>query len=319
MALTTSELEARFGPGRQWTSPAGDDAWVWSNRAYQLLWRETPTPDNTLSRLWQARKGRSADVVVVIAPSDRELKLRVVGPREQRLVRELATTPVLRWLEEACEFSPRETAAHLAREFNRLAEAVVTGLRVKDLLTPHFVRERLSKDESRARLDGATAEMPSGDGGWRSLFSGFGYQVEQLPRRGYLLRHNQAPVVVVHPHRDPSLFGRLTDNGELPEGMALVDCQAYGAHWAVLAAGDRFRLYQRQPPVGSAAAQFLEFDARELGRERRFYLGLLSPESLKEDGWLTDWVVEARGYRSQSVGGRESQGLETRSLQLSAA
>ena len=59
-----------------------------------------------------------------------------------------------------------------------------------------------------------------------------GYQVEQLPQRGYLLRHDNAPVAVVHPHRDASQFSRLTDSGELPEGMVLADCGQHGAHGA---------------------------------------------------------------------------------------
>ena len=56
---------------------------------------------------------------------------------------------------------------------------------------------------------------------WRALFQGMGYQIDRLPRRGYLLRHDNAPVAVVHPQRDASQFSRLTDKGELPEGTVL--------------------------------------------------------------------------------------------------
>ena len=46
----------------------------------------------------------------------------------------------------------REAASFLAREFSRLEEAVVPGLRVKDLLTPHFMRERMRRPINEQRL-----------------------------------------------------------------------------------------------------------------------------------------------------------------------
>lgn len=78
--------------------------------------------------------------------------------------------------------------------------------------------------------------------------------------------------------------------------MALADCGQYGAQWGVLAASVRYRLFQRRPPVGPATGQHLEIDMAELERKDRFYLGLLAPESLKEDGWLSKWVVEAKDF-----------------------
>ena len=142
---------------------------------------------------------------------------------------------------------------------------------------------------------------------WRSLFQEMGYQVEQLPQRGYLLRYDNTPVAVVHPHRDPSQFSRLTDNGELPEGMVLADCGQYGAQWGVLAASGRYRLFQRRPPVGPATGQHLEIDTAELERKDRFYLGLLAPESLMEDGWLTEWVAEAKDFGEELRKGLEER------------
>ena len=202
----------------------------------------------------------------------------------------------------------REAASFLAREFSRLEEAVVPGLRVKDLLTPHFLRERLRWSVNEQRLAGAVEGMGSTRSiAWRSLFQRIGYQVEQLPRRGYLLRYNNAPVAVVHPHRDASQFSRLTDNGELPEGMVLADCASYGAHWGILAAEGRYRLFQRRPPVGPATGQYLEIDLNELERKDRLYLGILAPESLKEGGWLTSWVGEAKDFGEELRKGLEER------------
>jgi hypothetical protein len=215
---------------------------------------------------------------------------------------------VLDLLEASRTKATREAASFLAREFSRLEEAVVPGLRVKDLLTPHFLRERLRWTNNEQRLSRAVEGMTTtGAADWRSLFQSLGYQVERLPQRGYLLRHDNVPVAVVHPHRDVSQFSRLTEHGELPEGMVLADCDRHGAHWGVLAADGRYRLFQRRPPVGPATGQHLELDAGELERRDRFYLGLLAPESLHENGWLTVWVGEAKDFGEELRRGLEER------------
>ena len=305
---TSARLEATFGLGRDWTSQAGQSATVWETPAYHLLWFDDAASDVELRRLWEARKGRQAYPVVLLAPSGDVNKLRVAGPQDARPVRELPVSQVLHLLETSRSLAAREAASFLAMEFGRLEEAVVPGLRVKDLLTPHFMRERLRRPINEQRLSGAVEGIaPTGSIGWRSLFQGMGYQVEQLPQRGYLLRHGDAPVAVVHPHRDASQFSRLTDNGELPEGMVLADCAQHGAHWGVLTAEGRYRLFQRRPPVGPATGQHVEIDLSELERSDRFYLGLLAPESLKEKGWLTAWVGEAKDFGEELRKGLEER------------
>ena len=305
---TFSRLEATFGTGRQWTSQAGSSATVWEMPAYHLLWSDDVTSEGEVRRLWEARKGRQAYPVVLLAPSEDEPNVMVAGPQDARPVRELPSARVLDLLEASRNLAAREAASLLAREFNRLEDAVVPGLRVKDLLTPHFLRERMRWPGNQGRLSGAVeGKGRTGSMAWRSLFQEMGYQVEQLPKRGYLLRYDNTPVAVVHPHRDPSQFSRLTDNGELPEGMVLADCGQYGAQWGVLAACGRYRLFQRRPPVGPATGQHLEIDTAELERKDRFYLGLLAPESLKEDGWLTEWVAEAKDFGEELRKGLEER------------
>ncbi len=305
---TSARLEAAFGLGRGWTSQTGHSATAWETPAYHLLWSDDAASDVELRRLWEARKGRQAYAVVLLAPLDDASKVRVAGPQDARPVRELPVSRVLDLLETSRSLAAREAASFLAREFSRLEEAVVPGLRVKDLLTPHFLRERLRWPINEQRLSGTVAGIAStGNMPWRTLFQGMGYQVEQLPQRGYLLRHDNAPVAVVHPHRDASQFSRLTDKGELPEGMALADCAQHGAHWGILTAHGRYRLFQRRPPVGAATGQHVEIDLNELERKDRFYLGLLVPESLKENGWLTEWVSEAKDFGEQLRRGLEER------------
>ena len=301
-------LESAFGTGRKWTSQAGSTATAWELPAYHLLWAGDTTAESEIRRLWEARKGRQAYPVVLLAPSSDEAKVQVAGPQDARPVRELPAGRVLDLLADSRNLAAREAASFLAREFGRLEEAVVPGLRVKDLLTPHFLRERMRWPVNQGRLSGAVeGKGRTGSIAWRSLFQEMGYQVEQLPQRGYLLRYENAPVAVVHPHRDPSQFSRLTENGELPEGMVLADCGQYGAQWGILAASGRYRLFQRRPPVGPATGQHLEIDTAELERKDRFYLGLLAPESLKEEGWLTEWVAEAKDFGEELRKGLEER------------
>ena len=292
-----ARLEAAFGGGTAWTSEAGGPAVAWETPAYHLVWAAAAPTEAALRKVWEARKGRQAYPVVVLAPSDDASTVRVAGPQDARPVRELPADRVLDLLETSHGAASREAAALLTREFTRLEEAVVPGLRVKDLLTPHFVRTRLRAPANAQRLSTAVSDAGLDRGStWRPLFRALGYAVEQLPRRGYLLRAHDAPVAVVHAYNDAAHFSRLTDNGELPEGLVLAECGKQGARWGVLAADGRCRVFQRQPPVGPATGQYVEIDLHELAREHRLYVGLLAPASLREGGWLTGWVAEAKDF-----------------------
>ena len=301
------EIESHFGEGREWTAQPGFTATVWETPAYQLLWTDSRS-ETDLRMLWEARQGRRGWVVVLLGASSDPGRVQVVGPQSARPVRELLIGHVWRLLQKSRDDAPRDAASLLASEFGRLEESAVPGIRVKDLLTPHFVQDRLRRSENQRHLADAVAGVElSGDLTWRSPFERFGYRIQQLPQRGYLLRHDDAPVAVVHPHRSPSLFSRLTRNGELPEGLALADCRHHNARWAILASGGRYRLFSSRPPVGPASGQYIELDADDLERENRFYLGLLSPESLREGGWLTKWIEEAKDF-----GEKLRKGLEER-------
>lgn len=315
MALMTSkmthpvarEIEIHFGEGRAWTVQPGLTATVWETPAYQLLWADDGS-EADLQKIWRTRQDRRGWVVVLLSASSDPDRVRVVGPQPALSVRELPAEVVWRLLRKSRDSMPRDAAALFTGEFGRLEESVVPGIRVKDLLTPHFVRDRLRRPENKGRLADAVASVElAGDLEWHSLFGKLGYRVQQLPRRGYLLRHDDKPVAVVHPYRSPSLFSRLTRNGELPEGLVLADCQSHGARWAVLAYENRYRLFSCQPPVGSASGRYVELDAGDLGQEDRFYLGLLSPKSLQEGGWLTKWLEEAKDFGEELRKGLEER------------
>ena len=302
-----SRVEATFANGVPWTSPSNVLATAWELSAYHLIWSEEVDSETEIRRLWEDRKGRQAFSVILLAAAQNVDNVRVAGPQDARPVRELPAGRVLDLLHAASEMAPRQAASFLAREFSRLEDAVVPGLKVKDLLTPYFARERLKWPANASRLSGALGKTPPAGGiAWRTLFQGMGYELDRLPHRGYLLRYEGSPVAVVHPYNDPSQLGGLTETEALPEGLVLADCAQQGTQWGILEAAGRYRLFQRRPPVGPATGQYLEFDTAELGREDRLYLGLFAPESLK-GGWMADGVGQGgQGLRrgtSQRSGG----------------
>ena len=144
-----ARLEAVFGPGRDWRPSQSASATAWESPTYHLLWSDQAHSESALRRLWEARKGLQAFAVVALAPSDDSSKVLVAGPQYAGPVRELPNERVIDLLEKSRGLAPREAAAFLTREFSRLEEAVVPGLRVKDLLTPHFLRERLAPVRQR--------------------------------------------------------------------------------------------------------------------------------------------------------------------------
>ena len=303
-----ARIDARFGAGRGWTPPSGFPAATWETQAYHLVASDGNLNEADMRKLWEARKGRQALPVVLLAASDDPAKIRVAGPQSARPMRELPADLVLDLLDHcrSPQMRPREAASKMSREFARLEESVVPGLRVKDLLTPHFVKDRLRRSVDERRLSDAAAQVGRA-ASWRPLFESLGYSVERLPKRGYLLRRSNAPIAIVHPLQDSSMFSRLNDNGELPEGLALADCERNGAAWAILAAGSRLRLFQRQPPIGAATGQYIEIDLAELHPSHQFYLGLFAPDSLREGGWLAKWVEDARDFGEELRKGLEDR------------
>lgn len=72
-----ARIEARFGAGREWTPPSGLPAVVWETRAYHLVCPGGSLGEAELRKLWEARKGRQAHPLVLLAASDESDKVRV--------------------------------------------------------------------------------------------------------------------------------------------------------------------------------------------------------------------------------------------------
>ena len=296
-------LTASLGNSTNWQSKTGDACHLWLAPSFEVIAPKNGARDSRLRQILEDRKHLRAATVILLA--DTGERVRVLGPQAPFVPHDLDSTAVLNIIEPARNMSARQAASFLEREFRRLAESVLPGIRVKELLTPHYLRTRMrQRPRDMQRLQSVTENLGriGSSHSWRTLFNQLGYKTEQLPKRGYLLRHNEAPVAVIHPMHDAEEFSRMNENGELPDGLVLKDCLTAGANWGILASGLRFRLFQAKPAFGSATARWVEIDALEIGQNDKQYLGLLSPDSLKSGGWLTEWATDARDFGEELRG-----------------
>ncbi len=148
------------------------------------------------------------------------------------------------------------------------------GLTARELLTDYTLRKRLREDVTRWSALAAAADPIPPSAEWRATATALGYEVEQLPRRGWLWRHAGRPVAVVHPKADQNEFARLDDQGRPPEGLLLNHCAHENAPFGLLASGSRLRLFRFDPGTGAAAARYIDLDVQVLRAEDRPYLGL---------------------------------------------
>ncbi len=286
-------IQARFGPGTTWKPDQAPETAVWPLGPFDVVWMPATEREATLRSIWRVRFGGGATPVIVMAPSEQADKVRILGPQDGRApVRTVPASAVLRLLDVARSRPRREAAALLAAEFLRLDESGIPGIGVKGLLTAHFLKERLPKSPLWPQLQQIASRVAS-DRMWQETLRALGWQTQQTDK-GYILRAGAEPVAVVHAYQDASLFSHATPQGALPEGLALADCARQGAAWAILAAPQRFRLFQFSPPVGAATGQYVEIDLAEL--EQRAYAALLAPDALKRGGWFEAWLDESRRF-----------------------
>ena len=263
-----ARLAESFGAGASWDSGGNEPARVWSTAALDVVLHGGGT-DSVLRRAWEARKGLGARPVILLSAAEDDARVRVCGPQHPRPIRELPVKRVLALLDRASSLHFNEAASVLAREFIRIEESALPGLRVKELLTPHFVRERLtaSREQLEHAIEGVSNTAAAQ---WNPLFRGLGYRIEQLPERGHILRDAAgSPVAVLHPLADADSFGRLTLDGTLPEGLLLAACDQHGARWGVLASNG--------PLSAVSAASGVWCCGRAVHRDRRGRTGDREP------------------------------------------
>lgn len=253
--------------------------------------------ERKLRSTWKKRKGGGPAPLVLIADDpDGSEHVRVLGPSGEGPVRRVRTVALQALVDELSELHRVEAIRHLAEELERLDADDVPGLVVRGLGTRYLFATRLRGSRRWAALEQLAEAVPTG--GWREVLEALGYELEELPKKGYLARWKRRPALVIHPHRSAHEFARLDEDGTLPEGALLASCDTHNAPFGILAAGSRMRLMRAAGDDGGVATRYLELDASKLEPEDRPLLGLLAPAYLAEGGFA-DVQREARDYGTE--------------------
>ena len=289
----TENLRGQLGPPTPIMLSEGRQASLWSIAGIEIVACPDPIPQRQLRRFWREREGGRGIPLLLVTEHPTPSKVWVVGPSgESGPPRTVDADGLGREIISVQGLRERQAAAQLEEALGRLERAVIRGVLVRGLLTNHFVERRLPAH--RAELE-ATMGEPSGRDGWRGFFASLGYDIAAR-RPGHLLSASGHPVAYVLPMADRSHFGRITEQGTLPEGRLLRECTVEGIRWGVLAAEDTFRLYHAGAEVGAKTQRWLEIEVGVLDPHWRFLLGLLAPEALRPGGLLEGYVDGARDY-----------------------
>ena len=316
----TEQLRSELGENTAWTSPSDVTAALWTFPGYELICPDQPSSKSGInrlwaersnSRLWAERSNSRATPVILIAASDTDPNhVNVLGPDEaHQAPRELPTQPVVDLLRDIRNCDQYEAHDRLTNQLSAIADSITTGLRANGLLTTHFMSNRLRLHENATSLQSVLDSVSTQhlSAGWRDLMRSLGYEIEDQSNGNYLLRHQNSPVAIIRPYPEVNELNRMNDSGQLPEGVLLEACQRAGAPWGILTADGRYRLFQQNPKTGAATAQWLEIQPQVLSDEDRPYVGLLSPQSLRQDGWMSQWSEEARDFGDQLRRGLEER------------
>ena len=215
--------------------------------------------------------------------------VRTLGPRTyNELIRSVDCAQRSAAIEATAPMHNLDAVRHLAVEVIRLAGR---GKVVHGLLTHHTLEARFREHPDRWAEARGTTDGLSVIGDWKTLLDGMGYEIERLPRRGYLVRFNGHPAAMVHPWATPGHFLRVDDMGRPAEGLLASDCRRHGVRYGIMACRNRYRLFDCDP--SASTGQWLDLDADLLGGENRPYLALLAPAYLAEGG-LIELQAEAR-------------------------
>ena len=251
--------------------------------------------ERSLRARWRERVGTSGLAYLLVTDdADRPGSVQVLGPSTVDVpVRSVDCARLADVLEAVPNMTSLDAVRHVAGEVDRLAGR---GMVVEGLLSRHTLEDRFRNDAERWRAAAATVEPLRISDDWRSVLIEVGYEVERLPQRGWLARHDGRPVAVVHPRAKPQDFVRLDEAGRPAEGVLAADCHRHGARYGLLASRNRYRLFDCDP--SATTAEWLDLDAALLGEDRRPYLALLAPPYLA-DGGLAELQQESRDFGTQ--------------------
>ena len=232
--------------------------------------------------------------LLVIDDPDHPDSVRTLGPRTyNEPIRSVDCAQLSTAIEATAPMHNLDAVRHLAGEVIRLAGR---GKVVHGLLTHHTLEARFRDHPERWAEAREITEALSVIGDWKTLLAGMGYEIEQLPQRGYLTRCDGQPVAMVHPWATPGHFVRVDEMGRPAEGLLASDCRRHGARYGIMACRNRYRLFDCDP--SATTGEWLDLDADLLGTQNRPYLAVLAPAYLAEGG-LIELQAEARDFGAE--------------------
>ena len=248
--------------------------------------------ERSLRARWRERaENRAISYLLVVDDPESPGSVRTLGPRtHNEPVRSVDCAGLATVIEATAEMTSLGAVRHLAGEVVRLAGR---GLVTAGLLTRHSLEDRFRNDAHRWQAAQEAVAPLRISGNWRDVIGGLGYEIERLPHRGYLARHDDRPVAVVHPWAKPEDFVRLDEIGRPAEGVLAGDCHRHGVRYGIMTCRNRYRLFDCDP--SATTAEWLDLDAGLLGEDRRAYLALLGPAYLA-DGGFGELQDEARNF-----------------------
>ena len=248
--------------------------------------------ERSLRARWRERaENRAISYLLVVDDPESPGSVRTLGPRtHNEPVRSVDCAGLATVIEATAEMTSLGAVRHLAGEVVRLAGR---GLVTAGLLTRHSLEDRFRNDAHRWQAAQEAVAPLRISGNWRDVIGGLGYEIERLPHRGYLARHDGRPVAVVHPWAKPEDFVRLDEIGRPAEGVLAGDCHRHGVRYGIMTCRNRYRLFDCDP--SATTAEWLDLDAGLLGEDRRAYLALLGPSYLS-GGDFGELQAEARNF-----------------------
>ncbi len=254
-----------------------------------------PQAEPALRKTWRERHRGATPLLLLADDSATPGTAATLGPADDGgALRRIEIGALEHLLRRAAGMSRLEAVREVAGELERLDQAGIPGLRLRDLLTIHTLTSRVQQNPSRwtAAADAVRGLPPGAD--WRGVLNALGYQVDRRPVRGYLLRHGGRPVAVVHPKADAVEFARLDSDGRPAEGALLNDCAAEGVDYGLLAAGARLRLFDFASG-GATTSRYIDLDVSVMRPADRPFLAMLGPAFLADGGFVA-LVSEAGAF-----------------------
>lgn len=292
-AVNAAELLERlvaYGVGREVSAPSGVSRAVAVNRI-EVAIAEDGRERSLRARWREHAENKAVRYLLLVDDDDRPGSVRTLGPRTyNEPVRSVDCDRLADVIKETASMTAVDAIRHVAGEIVRLAGR---GMVPRGLLTPHSLEDRFRNDPDRWRAAQEAVASLRIRGDWWSVLEGLGYDIERLPQRGYLARHDGRPVALVHPWANPQDFVRLDEIGRPAEGVLAGDCAKHGVRYGIMACRNRYRLFDCGP--SATTAEWLDLDAVLLGEERRPYLALLGPSYLA-DGGFGELQDEARSF-----------------------